>query len=99
MIRVIAVLTAKPGQRQTLIDIFRGNVEAVRAEAGCLEYQGVVDAEGPWAKHGPDALVVIETWESAQALRAHAVSPHMVAFNEKTKEIIAARAVYVLSPI
>jgi quinol monooxygenase YgiN len=99
MIRVIAVLTAKPGRREALIDNFRANLAAVHAEAGCLEYQCVVDAEGPSAKYGPDVVVVIETWESAAALKAHSVSPHMVAFGEKTRELVADRAVHVLSPV
>ena len=46
MIHVIAVLTAKPGQRAAVLDAFRANVPAVLAEAGCLEYAPVVDAAG-----------------------------------------------------
>ena len=99
MIRVVAVVTAKPGSREALIEHFRANVPAVLAEAGCLEYQGVVDAPGPLAKYGPDVFVVIETWESPEALQAHAVSPHMVAYGQKTKDLIADRAIHVLAPV
>lgn len=99
MIRVVAVITAKPGRREEFVEIFRGNRPAVLAEAGCLEYQGVVDAESSRAKYGPDVFVVIETWESAEALQAHAVAPHMMAFGQKTKDLVADRAIHVLAPI
>ena len=44
MIHVIAVITAKPGQRDTILAHFRANVPAVRAEKGCIEYGAAVDA-------------------------------------------------------
>jgi quinol monooxygenase YgiN len=102
MIRVVAVLTAKPGRREELIALFRANAPAVRAEPGCLEYMGVVDAEGLGsfqAKYGPDVFVVIETWESPEALKAHGVAPHMIAFGQNTKELVTSRAIHVLSPV
>ena len=46
MIHVVAIITAKPGQRETVLAAFRDNLAAVRAEAGCVEYVPVVDAEG-----------------------------------------------------
>ncbi len=99
MIRVVAVITCKPGRRDELIGHFRANVPAVLAEAGCIEYQGVVDIEASSAKYGPDGFVVIETWESLEALKAHAVAPHMKAYGEKTRDLVADRAIHVLSPI
>jgi quinol monooxygenase YgiN len=47
---------------------------------------------------GPDVFVVLESWESAQALKAHAAAPHMAAYGEKTKDLIASRAIHILSP-
>jgi quinol monooxygenase YgiN len=32
------------------------------------------------------------------ALKAHAVAPHMKAYGEKTKDLIADRAIHVLDP-
>jgi quinol monooxygenase YgiN len=101
MIRVVAIITAKPGRRQELLALSLANVPAVKAEKGCLEYQPVVDAEGApsfQAKMGPDVFVVIETWESAEALSAHAVAPHMVAYGRNSKDMIADRAIHVFSP-
>ena len=101
MIHVIAVITAKPGMRDSILQAFRANVPAVKAEQGCIEYGAAVDIEnGPrfQTQYGPDTFLVIEKWESLDALKAHAAAPHMAAYAAKTKEMIATRAVHVLSP-
>ena len=102
MIHVIAVITAKPGQRETVLAAFRANVPAVLAEQGCIEYGAAVDLpEGPafQAPYGPDSLVVIEKWDSLDALKAHGASPHMVAYGARTKELVASRSIHILSPV
>jgi quinol monooxygenase YgiN len=101
MIHVIAVITAKPGQRDKVLAAFKDNVPAVRAEKGCIEYGATVDTDvfGSFqAKFGDDTFVVLEKWESPDALKAHAATPHMKAYGAKTKEMIANRAVHVVSP-
>ncbi len=101
MIHVIAVLTAKPGKRDAMLKEFRANVANVKAETGCIEYGAAIDADpGPsfQAKYGADTFIVIEKWADVDALRAHAAQPHMKAFGAKIKDLLANRAVYVLSP-
>jgi len=101
MIHVIAVLTAKPGKREEILRHFRANVPAVRAEKGCIEYGAAVDAENALkfqTKWGPDTFLVIEKWESMDALQAHAAAPHMVAYAAKTRELMASRVIHILSP-
>jgi quinol monooxygenase YgiN len=101
MIHVVAIITAKPGNRETILEAFRANMPAVHAEAGCIEYGPAVDADGVGGfqtKFGPDTFVVIEKWESLDHLRAHAGSPHMAAYGAKTKDLIASRVIHVLSP-
>ncbi len=101
MIHVIAVVTAKPGQRESILQHFRANVPAVRAEKGCIEYGATVDADPalPFqAKWGPDTFLVVEKWESLDALKAHAAAPHMAAYAGKVKEMIANRAIHILQP-
>ena len=101
MIHVIAVITAKSGMRGAILQAFRANVPAVRAEQGCIEYGAAVDVEnGPKSQtqYGPDTFVVIEKWESLAALKAHAAAPHMAAYAAKTKDMIASRLIHVLSP-
>ena len=83
MIHVLAVITAKPGQRDRILEAFRANVAAVRAEAGCLAYEAVVDVADPspgFVRYGPDTFVVVEQWASLEALQAHFKAPHMAAF-------------------
>jgi quinol monooxygenase YgiN len=101
MIHVLAIVTAKPGMRDSILNLFHANMPAVRAEKGCIEYGPTVDAEGVGGiqtKLGPDTFVVVEKWESIDALKAHAAAPHMAAYAAKSKEMIASRVIHVLSP-
>jgi quinol monooxygenase YgiN len=96
MIHVLAVITAKPGQRAAILEAFRANMPAVHAEAGCIEYGPVIDAGHSPAKYGDDTFVVIEKWESADHLKAHAASPHMAAYGAKTRDMIAERTIHIM---
>jgi quinol monooxygenase YgiN len=101
MIHVIAVLTAKPGMRDAVLREMHANVPNVLAEEGCIEYGPVVDAEGIGplqTKIGPDAFMVVEKWASVEALSAHAAAPHMKAYGDRTRDLLASRVVHVLSP-
>ena len=96
MIHVLAVITTKPGLREQVLELFRANMPAVHAEAGCIEYGPVVDAPNSPAKYGEDTFVVVEKWESADHLKAHAGSPHMAAYGAKTKEMLASREIHLM---
>jgi quinol monooxygenase YgiN len=101
MIHVLAIITARPGMRDRILEAYRANVEAVRAEDGCLAYEAVVDVAGAaagFARFGPDAFVVVEKWASLEALQAHAVAPHMKAYGITVKDWTASRAIHVLEP-
>ena len=96
MIHVVAVITAKPGQRETILEAFRANVPAVHAAQGCIEYGPVIDAPAMEAKIGDDTCMVLEKSERAEALAAHAKAPHMATYAAKVKDLIATRAVHIL---
>ncbi len=101
MIHVVAIITAKPGMRAQILEAFHANMPAVHAEQGCIEYGPTIDAEGAGSfqtKFGPDTFVVIEKWESLDALKAHGASPHMAAYAAKTRDMIASRVIHVLQP-
>ncbi len=101
MIHVIALITAKPGQRENVLAAARANIPAVLAEDGCNEYGIAIDAEGLGGfqtKFGPDTFVFIEKWRDTQALKAHAAAPHMAVYAAKVKDMIASRVIHVLSP-
>jgi quinol monooxygenase YgiN len=102
MIRVVAFVTAKPGRRDEALAAFREVLPLVRAEAGCIEYQPTLDADGfgnVQTQAGADTFVVIETWESAEALKAHMATAHMKAYAAKTKDLLANNAVHMLAPV
>jgi quinol monooxygenase YgiN len=48
---------------------------------------------------GADAFVVIEKWESPDALKAHGAAPHMATFAAKTKDLVATRAIHILTEV
>jgi len=101
MIHVIAVLTTQPGKREEVLKHFCANIPAVLAEKGCIEYAAAVDADPALpiqAKYGPDTFVVIEKWETMDALEAHGAAPHMAAYGAKVKDLMATRAIHILSP-
>jgi quinol monooxygenase YgiN len=101
LIHVLAIITTKPGMRDQVLEAFRANMPAVHAEEGCIEYGPAVDADGMGAfqtKLGPDTFVVVEKWESVDALKAHAAAPHMASYGAKVKDMLASRVIHVLSP-
>jgi quinol monooxygenase YgiN len=62
MIHVVAIITAKPGNREAILEAFRANVPAVHAEAGCIEYGPATDADGVGSfqtKFGSDTFLVL----------------------------------------
>ena len=100
MVHVLAVITAKPGKRDEVLGLFKANVPAVHAEDGCIEYGAVIDhddAGGFQTKFGEDSFVVVEKWSSLEALKAHAAAPHMKAYGDKVKDLLADRKIYVMS--
>ena len=100
MVHVLAFITAKPGMRDAVLNLFRANMPPVHAEAGCIEYRPAIDADGFGGfqtELGSDTFVVIEKWESADALKAHAAAPHMKTYGEKTRDLLASRVIHVLS--
>lgn len=100
MIHVIAIITAQPGRRAELLDAFRTVIPAVHAEAGCIEYGPAVDLDHDMVRDrfGRDTMVVVEKWDSPEALQAHARAPHMLAYGEETQHLIAERRIHILSP-
>ncbi len=102
MIHVLARITTKPGKRDAVLEAFRNNRPTVLAEAGCIEYVSVIDAEGAGKIQTPigaDTFFVVEKWESIDALRAHAAAPHMATYAATVKDLLAERTIHVLSPV
>jgi quinol monooxygenase YgiN len=102
MIHVLAIITAKPGERETVLKAFQANVPNVLAEEGCIEYGAVIDAEPGLPVQtpaGPDTFIVIEKWASLEALKAHGAAPHMASYAAKSRPHVANRVVHILSAV
>jgi quinol monooxygenase YgiN len=98
MVHVLAIITAHPGKRTQLLELFQAVIPTVREEQGCIEYGVAVDVPNADPAFGPDTYVVVEKWESPETLKAHSVAPHMKAFGAAAGGLIAKRAVHVLQP-
>lgn len=101
MIHLLAFITAKPGMRDALLAEFHGIMPLVHAEEGCIEYAPVIDLPdfgGFQTNLGPDTFAVVEKWGSPDMLRAHIATQHMKDYGARTKDMIAARVLHVLTP-
>ena len=101
-VHVLAFITTHPGQRDTVLELFNANLPAVLAEDGCIAYEATIDTPGAEPIQmpvGPDTFVVVEKWASLDHLRAHAASGHMKTYGERTKDMVADRAIHVLSAV
>lgn len=81
-VTVIATLQVKSGQRDALLAELIGTVPDMLAEPGCLGY----------APHtvGRDTVVIVESWESMEALGVHAKAEPLTRFNAATENLLAA---------
>ena len=80
MIHVLAEIALAPGARDAFVAEFRRLTPLVRAEDGCLEYQGALEVDSglpAQAPVRPDVFTVVERWRDEAALAAHLAAPHM----------------------
>jgi quinol monooxygenase YgiN len=81
VIHVIATIRTVPGKRAEFIELFSSwLVPKVREEPGCIEYGPAIDVESGISIQDPlreNAVVIIEKWESLEALRVHLSVPHL----------------------
>ncbi|WP_240760219.1 putative quinol monooxygenase [Phytoactinopolyspora endophytica] len=82
-VALIASFRAKPGQESRLREELEAMVEPSLAEDGCLEYRPYVDPAHP------DAMVIIETWASSEALKEHFATPHFKGVAAVLDDILA----------
>ena len=78
------------------------NVPAVKAEDGCLAYDPFVDVDSGLPFQGEirqDVVTLVEAWSSVEALHAHLKTPHMAAYRDAVKEMVASVTIQVLKPV
>lgn len=80
-ITVIATFHAAEGKRDELLAAVCAVVPGVLQEPGCLQY----------APHtvGQDRVLLVESWESTDALRVHSETPALLAFRDATAHLVA----------
>ncbi|MDB5306498.1 MAG: antibiotic biosynthesis monooxygenase [Gemmataceae bacterium] len=102
MIHVIATIELAPGTRERFLEEFRKLYAPVRAEAGCIEYGAAVDeptSSPAQVLAGEDVVVVVEKWESVEALAAHTAAPHMAEYRPRVKDFVRGVRLQVLRPV
>jgi quinol monooxygenase YgiN len=97
VIHVVAIIAANPGRRTFVLDEFEKMRLLTLKEAGCVQYDPVVDT-GNGDLIGPDTFMVIEKWETLASLDAHNTSAHLAAFVNTVKPQLASLKVHVLKP-
>jgi quinol monooxygenase YgiN len=74
-------------------------VPQVRSEQGCIEYGPTIDLRTDIpVQHlaGEDVVVIVEKWQSLEALKAHLAAPHMAAYRERVKPFVASVRLHIL---
>jgi quinol monooxygenase YgiN len=84
--------------KSRFLGIFKDNVPNVLKEEGCIDYVPTVDAPTglPPQELQENRVVILEKWESIDALKAHMKTPHMLAYREKVKDLIEKMSLNVL---
>ncbi len=101
MIHVIAAIEVAEGRRDDLLALVRELVPKVLEEDGCLEYGPTVDVQTSMEIQGyvrEHVLVMVERWESVDALKAHMTVPHMATFLAEAKEMVQGLSLQILEP-
>lgn len=99
MIHVVARMEIKEGQMESFLELLQELVPTVRAEEGCIRYEICQDAKVDiGVAANPQALTILETWESPEHLAAHLASPHMAAFRNAAADRRENATVTVLDP-
>ena len=101
MIHVIADIRWYPGRMDDLLAVYRNFVPQVRAEKGCLAYVPTRDMATDLANQHSDAdrITVVECWADMAAFRTHLTAPHVLAYRERVKDIVAGVTVRVLDAV
>ena len=101
MIIVLATIQIADGRRDDFVAEFHQVVPLVREEVGCIEYGPTIDAVTDIEKQEPrreNTVVIVEKWESLEALNDHLVAPHMGSYREKVADMVVGMNLQVLEP-
>ena len=100
MIHVLAKIQLASGKRDEFLAEFHQLVPLVQAESGCVEYGPTVDATTDIAAQksvGADTVMVIEKWESLDALKSHLQAEHMLGYRQRVRDLVQATTLHILT--
>ncbi len=92
MVYVVVSVRVKEDKLKDYIDLLKGAATTVRKEKGCIQYAPTVDLEtGGVLPQTMDknTVMLLEKWESMEALKAHLATPHMAEYFKKEKPLLA----------
>jgi quinol monooxygenase YgiN len=101
MIHVIATIELRPNCREAYLAVLQKNVPNVKAEAGCLAYEPVVDIDSGLPVQGAlreSVVTIVEAWESLEHLVAHLKTPHMAAYRDAVADYVENLSVQIMAP-
>jgi len=101
MICVLATIEIVEGRRDEFLAIFKELVPKVLAEEGCIEYGPWLDLPTNMGTQPPsreNVVVIVEKWESVEALETHLIAPHMLEYKKAVKDIVKGMSIQVLEP-
>ena len=81
MIKVVAKSFAKPDKLDRILELSAEMVEKTVKEEGCIKYELFQDIKAP------EVLVIIEEWESEEALSRHMASEHFTRIVPQLNEL------------
>ena len=102
MIHVLATIELAPGTREAFLTEFRKVTKLVRKEPGCTEYGAAIDEPTSLAVQelaGDDTVIVVEKWDSLDALLGHLKAPHMVEYRLRVQDYVRGVRLQVLRPV
>lgn len=99
MINVIASVQVKEGKKAEFLEVFKANVPNVLAEKGCIEYLPTIDVQTglPPQELNENVVMIIEKWTTLEDLQIHLSAPHMLAYQDKVKDIVEKVSLKVLT--
>lgn len=100
MIHVIATVELRPNMRPSFLAELAALQPQVLAEDGCRGYLPCTDTLsglGAQIPLRPDIVTIMEQWVSLDALRAHAVAPHVQAYRARVAPLVVKTTLQVLA--
>jgi quinol monooxygenase YgiN len=93
MIYVVATTQVKPESRDAYLAGAKACIAETQKEAGCIYYDSHASV------NDPNRFVVVERWESREALDAHSRSAHMKVWRELSNPLKASpTAIEIITP-